>query len=149
MREDEDVDEFEEDEEVEKDEDLLPDDYASQYEAHERQSQAQIARQKSQRQAFLKKFMLGPDLISWIAPPDGVVPDEVLGEHLAQLQNVVRYTLQFALSDGYSIQTSLLAANTATRMIRTSIALSKALNATDAPNTKTIHGGRRKKRPQN
>jgi hypothetical protein len=103
------------------------------------------ARWQAERTEFLQKLMCGPDLLSWVAPKDGVVADEVLREHLAQLQKVVRYALQYAVRDDESIQLKLSAASTATNMIRANIALAKALNE---PKSKTVHGGMRKRRPQ-
>jgi hypothetical protein len=84
-------------------------------------------------------------LISWVAPKDGVVPDEVLSEHLAQLQNGVRYALESAYkSDGWGMA-KFAATNAATRMIRASLALAKELKASKS---KTVRGGRRARRTQ-
>jgi hypothetical protein len=99
----------------------------------------------SQRQEFRAKILPGTDMFAWIAPDSRVPSDEVLAEHGAQLRNLVRYTMQFALADDLSFQTNMSAANTATRMIRASIALTKEFKAT---NSKTVRGGSRKKRTQ-
>ena len=115
------------------------------YEGARRLEQEKYERWQAERTAFLQKLMRGPDLMSWVAPKDGVVSDEVLREHQAQLQNVVRYALQYAVSDGDTLQSRLSAAATATNMIRANIALAKALAAS---NSKTVRGGRRQKGPQ-
>lgn len=115
------------------------------YDEARRFEQEAHERRQMERTAFLQKLMRGPDVMSWIAPKDGVVADEVLREHMAQLQNVVRYALQYAVADGELLQLSLSAATTATNMIRANIALAKALAAS---NSKTVRGVRRKKAAQ-
>jgi hypothetical protein len=115
------------------------------YEKAKRLEEEERARIRATRAEFLQKLMRGPDVLSWVAPKDAVVADEVLREHLAQLQKVVRYALQFAVSDDESIQLQLSAATTATNMIRANIALAKALNE---PKSKTGHGRKRRLRPQ-
>ena len=106
---------------------------------------ASVAEREVARHAFLAAIMGGPDLLSWVSPKDGVVTDELLGEHLAQLRNVVRYALSMAVDDKYEIGENLSAANTATRMIRANIALTKELKASKS---KTVRGGRRAGRIQ-
>jgi hypothetical protein len=103
------------------------------------------SRWQAERTEFLQKLMRGPDVLAWVAPKDGVVADEVLREHLAQLQNVVRYALHYAVRDEESLALKLSAATTATNMIRANIALARELNAS---RSKTVHGGKRKRRPQ-
>lgn len=115
------------------------------YDKARRLEQEAHERWQAERTAFLQNLMCGPDVMSWIAPKDGVVADEVLREHMAQLQNVVRYALQYAVADGELLQLSLSAATTATNMIRANIALAKALAAS---NSKTVRGVRRKKAAQ-
>lgn len=115
------------------------------YAAAERWEQEEEARKKAERMAFLQKFMRGPDVISWVAPKDGVVSDEILREHQAQLQNLVRYTLQYAIADGESERFDLSATAAALNMIRANIALAKELKTS---NSKTVRGGRRSKRTQ-
>ena len=115
------------------------------YEEARRLEQEAQERWQAERTAFLQKLMRGPDVISWVAPKDGVVADEVLREHLAQLQNVVRYALQYAVRDGDTLQSRLSAASTATNMIRANIALAKALAHSDS---KTVRGGGHGARPQ-
>ena len=89
--------------------------------------------------------MGGPDRASWIAPQEGVVSDELLVEHLAQLRKAVRYALTLAFDDRSVLNVSLSAVNTATRMIRASIALTKELKASKS---KTVRGGGRPRRTQ-
>lgn len=115
------------------------------YDEARRLEQEAHERWQAERTAFLQNLMRGPDVMSWIAPKDGVVADEVLREHQAQLQNVVRYALQYAVRDGDPLQSRLSAATTATNMIRANIALAKALAAS---NSKTVRGVRRKKAAQ-
>ena len=107
------------------------------YEEARRLEDEARARIQVERTAFLQKLMRGPDVISWVVPKDGVVADEVLREHMAQLQNVVRYALQYAVADGEPVRLNLSAAATATNMIRANIALAKALAASDP---KTVRG---------
>jgi len=115
------------------------------YAEHKRRLEAEAERERAARTAFLQKFLRGPDLISWVAPKDGVVPDEVLSEHLAQLQNGVRYALESAYkSDGWVME-KFAATNAATRMIRASLALAKELKTSKS---KTVRGGRRTKGAQ-
>jgi hypothetical protein len=108
-------------------------------EIHERAERA------AARETLLDTIMGGTDLASWIAPKESVVSDELLAEHLSQLGRTVRYALSFAFDGHYGLGERLSAANTATRMIRTNIALTKAL---DAKNAKTVRGGRRARRTQ-
>jgi len=95
--------------------------------------------------ALIEAVMGGPERASWIAPQEGVVSDEVLVEHLAQLRKAVRYALTLAFNDGSQHNQSLSAVNTATRMIRASIALTKELKASKS---KTVRGGGRLRRTQ-
>ncbi|MGZ6021687.1 MAG: hypothetical protein ACXWLQ_03675 [Rhizomicrobium sp.] len=126
----------------------VPGSAALRYEARRRRLDAEVAQAKAERQAFLQKFMLGPDVVSWVAP-DGCAPsDEVLAEHMAQLRNVIRYALQYAFAEDEPLSASLSAANAATRMIQTNVALAKALKLSGSTNSKTVRGGRRKKEPQ-
>ena len=118
------------------------------YEAHEREVRKEIADQEAARDAFLRKLMPGPDLLSWVVPTGDIVPDEILAEHLAQLRNAVRYVLQYAMGDGLMVPTRMSAASTAQRMIQTNIALAKALKAPASANSKTVRGVRRRKDPQ-
>ena len=105
-------------------------------------------RRENERKAFLAGAMPGPDLVSWVVPKNGAVPDEVLAEHLAQLRNLVRFTLQYAMGNNASVETNLSAASIAQRMIQTNIALSKAITGTPVPDSKTVRGGKRRKGPQ-
>ena len=104
-----------------------------------------VARKEVEHQAFLAAIMGGSDSLSWVAPKDGVVSDELLGEHLAQLRNLVRYALSLAIDDENLVQQRLSAANTATRMIRANIALTKELKTSKS---KTVRGGKRAGRTQ-
>jgi len=105
----------------------------------------EAAQRAEARKEFLTAIMDGPDLLSWVAPTADVDSDEVLAEHLVQMRNAVRYALSLALEDRYQMRESLSAANTATRMIRASIALAKAMNATKS---KTVRGVARRGGPQ-
>jgi hypothetical protein len=67
---------------------------------------------------------------------------------MAQLRNVIRYAMQFALADDMSIETNLAAADAATRMIRANVALAKALKTSESANSKTVRGVRATKDPQ-
>ena len=115
------------------------------YAEAERVEEEERARMRAERTAFLQKLMGGPDVMSWVVPTDGVVADDVLRQHMAQLQNVVRYALQYAVADREPLQLKLSAAATATSMIRAHIALAKALSASDS---KTVRGARRRRGPQ-
>lgn len=100
-----------------------------------------------QRKEYLAKLLQGDDMSAWLAPTEGAPSDEVLSEHMAQLRNVVRYAMQFALADDMSIETNLAAAAATTRMIRANVALAKALKTSEPTNSKTVHGGRKRKDP--
>ena len=104
-----------------------------------------VARKEVEHQAFLAAIIGGSDSLSWVAPKDGVVSDELLGDHLAQLRNLVRYALSLAIDDETLVQQRLSAANTATRMIRANIALARELKASKS---KTVRGGKRGARTQ-
>lgn len=100
---------------------------------------------RAAHKALIETVMGGPDMASWIAPKENVDSDELLVEHLAQLRKAVRYALTLAFDDGSQHKQSLSAVNTATRMIRANIALTKELKASNA---KTVRGGRRPRRTQ-
>ena len=102
--------------------------------------QEERAERKALRQTFLEKLLLGPDMHSWIVPEGDADSDEILAEHLLQLRNAVRYALQVALHDGYNVQSNLNAANTVDRLVRTNIAIARALQASDKANSKTVRG---------
>ena len=109
---------------------------------------AMIARREEferQRRALRAKLLPGTDMFAWVAPDATPPSDELLAEHCAQLRTMVRYTLQYVLDDSIDSQANMRAADAATRMIRTNIALAKAL---DAKNAKTVRGGARAKRTQ-
>ncbi len=99
-----------------------------------------------QRKEFLARLFQGDDMSAWLAPEGHVATHEVLSEHMAQLRNVIRYAMQFALADDLSMETNMAAADVATRMIRANVALAKALNTPS--NSKTVRGVRAKKDPQ-
>jgi hypothetical protein len=101
-----------------------------------------------QRKEYLAKLLQGDDMSAWLAPNGGAPSDEVLSEHMAQLRNVIRYAMQFALADDMSIETNLAAADAATRMIRANVALAKALKTSESANSKTVRGVRATKDPQ-
>jgi len=103
------------------------------------------AERAAAHKALIEAVMGGPDMASWIAPQEGVVSDELLVEHLAQLRKAVRYALTLAFEEGSQHNQSLSAVNTATRMIRASIALTKELKASKS---KTVRGGGRARRTQ-
>ena len=109
---------------------------------------AMIARREEferQRRALRTKLLPGTDIFTWVAPDDTPPSDELLAEHCAQLRTMVRYTLQYVLDDSLDSLANMRAADAATRMIRTNIALAKAL---DAKNVKTVRGGKRMRRTQ-
>jgi hypothetical protein len=84
-------------------------------------------------------------MFAWMAPNSRAPSDELLAEHSAQLRNLVRYTMQFALADDLSFQTNMSAANTVTRMIRANIELTRELKAAKS---KTVRGRTRSKGTQ-
>jgi hypothetical protein len=106
------------------------------------------AERKAQRKAFLEQLLQGPDLHSWIVPEGDAKSGDVLEEHLLQLRNAVRYALQYALNDDLSVSSNLDAANTVDRLVRTNIAIARALKTPDTAKSKTVRGVRQKKEPQ-
>jgi hypothetical protein len=116
-------------------------------EEYQREQEERAARQ-AQREAFLQKLLLGPDMHSWIVPEGDASSGDILSEHLLQLRNAVRYTMQYALNDAHSVRSNLDAANTVDRLIRTNIAIARALKAPDTAKSKTVRGVRQKKEPQ-
>lgn len=118
------------------------------YEAARRREEAEREERRARRQAFLEKLLAGPDMHAWIVPREDVACDEILAEHLLQLRNTIRYALQVALDDAYTLKSSMNAANTVDRLVRTNIALVRALKTPDTAKSKTVRGGRRMKGPQ-
>lgn len=116
-------------------------------EEYEREEAARAERM-AQRKAFLEQLLQGPDMHSWIVPEGDAESDDVLAEHLLQLRNAVRFTLRFALDDDLSVQSNLASASTVDRLVRTNIAIARALKTLDASNSKTVRGVRPKEEPQ-
>ena len=106
------------------------------------------AKRKAQRRALLEQLLQGPDMHSWIVPDGEAESDDVLAEHLLQLRNAVRFTLRFALDDDLSVKSNLDAANTVDRLVRTNIAIARALKTPNTANSKTVRGVRGKAEPQ-
>jgi hypothetical protein len=111
-----------------------------------RETEELCATDKGARKKFLQALLGGPDMLSWVTPCDDVVGEEVLAEHFKQIRNVVRFALSHALDDRRDTAVNLNAASTAARLIRTNIALAKALGVT--ANSKTVRGVRPRKDPQ-
>jgi hypothetical protein len=103
---------------------------------------------RRQRKQFLVKLLQGDDMFAWVVP-DGCAPsDEVLSEHMAQLRNLVRYAMQFALADDLDVETNMSAATVATRMIRANAALARALKTSESKSSKTVRGSSQGSEPQ-
>jgi hypothetical protein len=110
--------------------------------------EAERAERKAQRKAFLEQLLQGPDMYSWIVPEGDAESDDVLAEHLLQLRNAVRFALRFALDDDLSVQSNLASASTVDRLVRTNIAIARALKTPDTAKSKTVRGIQRKRAPQ-
>lgn len=116
-------------------------------EEYQREEEARAER-RAKRKAFLEQLLEGPDMHSWIVPEGDAKSGDVLKEHLLQLRNAVRFSLRYAFDDDLSVQSNLDAANTVDRLIRTNIAIARALKTSDTTNSKTVRGVSRKKAPQ-
>ena len=124
--------------------------WRSQREAEEEyeREQEERAKRREKRKAFLEQLLQGPDMHSWIVPEGDAESDDVLAEHLLQLRNAVRYALQYALEDDLNVRVNLDAAHTVDRLVRTNIAIARALKTPDAAKSKTVRGVPAKKAPQ-
>lgn len=114
----------------------------------EREFEDRTVLRRRQRNAFMAKLLEGDDMSAWLAPQACAPSDEILCEHMAQLRNVVRYALQFAMADNMTVETNMSAAGTATRMIQANIAIARALKTPDTTKSKTVRGVSKKSEPQ-
>lgn len=117
-------------------------------EAEYEREEKERAEREAQQRAFLEQLLQGPDMHSWIVPEGDAESDDVLAEHLLQLRNAVRFTLRFALDDSRGARSNLDAANTVDRLIRTNIAIARAMKTLDTAKSKTVRGVRPKEEPQ-
>ena len=108
---------------------------------------------EAERQAFLKKraelrakLFGSADSFDCQAPAPIADYDALLAEHAAQLRNVVRHTMSFALWDDAGIKDNAMTASALTRLIQANIAIAKVLGAREI--SKTVRGGAKAKRAQ-
>ena len=100
---------------------------------------------KASRQEFLRRLLGGKDALAWQVPPQIEDFDALLLQHAAQLNNAVRYTMEFALCDGIGVSEHTMVIGSLTRMIQTNIAIAKAMTG---EKSKTVRGGPARKYPQ-
>jgi hypothetical protein len=106
------------------------------------------AKERTSREKVLETLLGSADLLSWVAPCDDVVGEDILAEHFLQIRNAVRLVLCLAVDEDHGAAVNLNAASTASRLVQTNIALARALGVTAGANSKTVRGGRRGKGPQ-
>ena len=112
------------------------------------QLENEYTKERRTRKQVLETLLGSADLLFWVAPCDDVVGEDILAEHFLQIRNAVRLVLCLALDDDHGAAVNLNAASTASRLVRTNIALARALGVTAGANSKTVRGGRRRKEPQ-
>ncbi|HUO98280.1 MAG TPA: hypothetical protein VMU01_06410 [Rhizomicrobium sp.] len=101
---------------------------------------AQLRRQRAEREQFLATLLDAADDYDRLAPPPVTDMETLLGEHAAQLRNAARYMMGEVISDSRSGQESARAATTVNNMIRTNIAIAKALREAMLEGRKTVRG---------
>jgi predicted RNA-binding Zn ribbon-like protein len=111
----------------------------------EREQRRQIALE-AERAAFLKrreelraKLFGSPDAYGRQAPAPIEDFDALLAEHAAQLRNVVRHAMAFAVWEDAGGTEIALSASALTRLIQTNIAIAKVLGV--RATSKTVRGG--------
>ena len=109
----------------------------------------QDAEREAARKTFLDELFGSSDRLDWQAPSAVEDFDAVLRQHAAQLRNAVRHVMGDVLWDAYSMERRAKAIGALTRMIRTNVAIARALD-TKAPTakSKTVHGVGAPKDPQ-
>jgi hypothetical protein len=101
---------------------------------------ARRRREKVAREHFLTELFGAEEWQDRMAPQPVEDMASLLGEHAAQLRNVARYFLGYAICDDLSIQGSACAAVIVNKVIRTNIAIAQALREDAEENRKTVDG---------
>jgi hypothetical protein len=106
----------------------------------------QLRRGRIARERLMTTLLGADDDLGRQAPPPVDDMEALLGEHAAQLRNTARYMMGEVISQGSSVQESAKAATVVNNVIRTNIAIAKALR--EAQPRKTVRGVATSTEPQ-